>query len=410
MHPSEFKSVQVFQDKITEHLPYFKEKDASEIFNTLKLAVSGVNHDSVLILKKELLNNAIEVESILSDLVTELAEYIYQHPDYSDPIIDLIKQKDLFSFSERLQDLQDLELALKRMERKRLKDELIKFDEEEEAEEIRQALIRNERKELKQRLKLMDEEAAVANYSIERKYTVSDTYEFDEHSVASVKESRHIWLKIAAILVVIMVPLGILFFYNLNSPGSEQLASNKGDGGTNSSDVYSVGDLDALMALSLPAEEFKEAIVKVENEEGNLGYAQEDEEIRITVISRKIQIAHLEERIVLLEAKIRELENELNKSIKTGSGQGPKTKELKESSDKLERKRSEFLALKGSILKEEMNYEFNGKELKIYSNKTGANRFSIESRLDIEEGGKKNYFLLIDGVEYTKLKLNSANK
>ncbi|MFN5910040.1 MAG: hypothetical protein ACK45H_01770, partial [Bacteroidota bacterium] len=175
MHPSEFKSVQVFQEKITEHLPNYREKDASEILNTLKIAVSGVNHDSVLILKKELLDNAVVLESILSDLVTELAEYIFRHPDYSDPIIDLVRQQDLFSFSEKLEDLKDLELTFQRMERKRLKDELIKFDEEEEAEEIRQALIRNERKELKQRLKLMDEEAAVANYSSDRNYSVSDT-------------------------------------------------------------------------------------------------------------------------------------------------------------------------------------------------------------------------------------------
>jgi hypothetical protein len=405
MLPSDYISVQLFQQKIAGHLSRYADKDDNELLGTLKLAIAKASHDSVLLLRKELSEKTIDLEELLSEYVSELAEYNFHHPDYSDPIIDLIRQKDLFSFSEKLEDLKDLEHTLKRMERKRLKDELIKFDEEEEAEEIRQALMRNERKELKRRLKSIDEPAAAANYSSDSAYTMSDNYEFNEDRSAPKTGSRYIWLKVAAILVVILVPLGILFFSNLNSSGSNQLSSNNGDGETNSSAVYSVGDLDALMALSLPAEELKEAIVKVVNEGGNLGYAQEDEEIKIIVISRKIQIAHLEEKSVLLEAKIKELESELNKSLKSGSGQGPRTKELKESINKLERRQSEFLALKASILSKEMYYEFNGKELKIYSNKTGAKRFSIESRLDLENDSKKEYFLFIDGVEYTKLNI-----
>lgn len=412
MHPSEFKSLQVFQEKISEHLPQFREKDVLEIFNTLKLAVSGVNHDSILILKNELLDNAIEIEPILNDLVTELAEYILQHPDYSDPIIDLIKQKDLFSFSEKLEDLKDLELTFKRMERKRLKDELIKFDEVEEAEEIRQALMRNERKELKLRLKLMDEQAAAANYSSEVNYSISDENEFKQDKVASANHTRQIWLKVAAILVVVLIPLGGLYYYNLDITGTKKLASNNRKSDSNTAQVQSLEDLDALIAMNLPNDDRREAIVKVYNEEGSVGYAQEDEEIKITLISKKNQIVYLEEKIIQLESKIKELETQLNGFTKTGvRGRGPLTKEITDAIDKLEKKRSEFLALISSNVKAEMQYEFDGKELKIYSTKIDkANRFSVESRLDMENDRKKEYFLLLDGDEYTKLKVSIAKK
>jgi len=413
MHPSEFKSVQVFQEKISEHLPQFREKDVSEIFNTLQLAVSGVNHDSVLILKKELLDNAIEIEPILSDLVTELAEYILQHPDYSDPIIDLIKQKDLFSFSEKLEDLKDLELTFKRMERKRLKDELIKFDEVEEAEEIRQALMRNERKELKQRLKLMDEMAEVANYSSDVNYSIGDENEFKQDKFTSANHTRQIWLKVAAILVVVLIPLGGLYYYNLDVIGSKKLASNNRKSDSNTDQVQSIEDLDALIAMNLPNDDRREAIVKVYNwDDSENGYAREDEEIKITLISKKNQIVYLEEKIIQLESKIKELETQLNGFTKTGvRGRGPVTKEFTDAIDKLEKKRSEFLALISSIVKTEMHYEFDGKELKIYSTKIDkANRFSVESRFDMENDRKKEYFLLLDGDEYTKLKFSIAKK
>jgi hypothetical protein len=58
-----------------------------------------------------------------------------------------------------------------------------------------------------------------------------------------------------------------------------------------------------------------------------------------------------------------------------------------------------------------MQYEFNGKTLTIYSIKIeSAKRFSVESRLDLENDGKKKYYLFLDGDEYTKLKVNSSKK
>jgi hypothetical protein len=390
MVPSDMISVQLFKSHLAERLDRFKEAEDAQVLHVLRVIIVQNLHDSALFLQRELHNNDIDFQEVLEHYYADLADHYVQDSSCSDSIIEQLLSSGNSCFLSKIDEAKELQLAIARLERKRLKELLIAHDEQQELEDINIAFERIERQALKKQLQ-----------------------DFDNGSISAASEKRSssfgMFLRIAAILIVVIVPVGIILFRNMSETGSTNVADSGGskDGGT--SQIVASEDISGLLSFDLPAEEIIKGVLVVSTDD-SYGYAQEDEEIIVKLVSKKNQLDYLGKKKQELSKKLSQFEQEFSTISKTGEGSGPKTMELKKQIKQLEESISKCSQLENEILSKEMYYEFTGKELKIFTNDySDPKRFSVETQMD-EETATKQYYLFLDGKEYTKLIKNRSTK
>ena len=227
MGPSELLSVRLFKQHIVEQLPdYFKGIDNrevdSKIFKTIGLALSYQSIDSAYVLKNEFKQANLDYLQILEEYVEDLASHYVQDPDCKDEIIEQLIKSNNFSFNQKVEAAKDLQLAIQRSERKRLKEILRANEEGQEAEDLRIVFERLERKALKKRLQVQEEYRPTANDGFFSRLGSSNKrayYGPSQNSKPlkgySSSSNFGIWLRVAAILLVILIPAGILLYRNM---------------------------------------------------------------------------------------------------------------------------------------------------------------------------------------------------
>jgi hypothetical protein len=428
MQPTELLSVRIFKQIVTRQLDSYQTVDDAKVLKTLQLVIGTSFQDSVAILKDEIGINNIDFSELLEEFITELADQVVQNASVSDPVIEQIALINFLSFNEKVNNAKEIQDVIKRLEYKNLKQLLEQSDEQQEIEDLQIALQRTERKILKQKLILEENNitnAASYHTSNAASYVFNDedNSEKVEDNVIPISQiplpnkkglNRVLILRIAAIFIIILIPAGILFYINSNNGDIINISfknskSNNSEGSsqsllnTDNSELLAALDIQEYLNMDIPKNSVLSGISKMIGDvEVVQGYASEDKNnVQIEIISSQNQIDYLNERISGIDDKISRLKSFLNQDLK------------KEEIDTLNLSLEKLLVLKQQsdkklylISKTNLNYNFDGEKLILYLNKnTNPDRFKVRAELDYESDEKK-YFLLLDDKELKEIKIS----
>ena len=405
MLPTEMISVRLFKQHIAEHIPSYTTVEEDKVMLTLQRALSVSIYDSAAILKQELQDANVDFTEVLTDYVSDLADHYVQNPAIADPVIEHLLTTNFLSFATKVEEAKELQLAIQRKERKRLKELLRANDEEQEADDFRIAFERIERKELKKQLQELDELSPEANYLFDNE----DSNEGIRPLQANSSNNR-IWMRVAALLVLVLIPVGIFLFRNVADTTFDPAVAKKGDKpNVDDSKYLASEDISKLVEVSLPDASNKIVISEIDSDiDRGQGYANEDDlSIEIKVVSKANQLDYLK----LKSDSIRNKQNELRALLKNKNIKKQKVKELNKLISQLGIARVKCIQMSNEIKRTDMYYEFTLKNLTIYTIKEiDPKRFNVREDLDVDTR-ESIYVLLLDGKEIKPilLKSNKAN-
>lgn len=405
MLPTEMISVRLFKQHIAEHIPSYTTVEEDKVMLTLQRALSVSIYDSAAILKQELQDANVDFTEVLTDYVSDLADHYVQNPAIADAVIEKLLTTNFLSFATKVEEAKELQLAIQRKERKRLKELLRANDEEQEADDLRIAFERIERKELKKQLQELDELSPEANYLFDNE----DSNEGIRPLQANSSNNR-IWMRVAALLVLVLIPVGIFLFRNVADTTFDPAVAKKGDKpNVDDSKYLASEDISKLVEVSLPDASNKIVISEIDSDiDRGQGYANEDDlSIEIKVVSKANQLDYIK----LKSDSIRNKQNELRALLKNKNIKKQKVKELNKLISQLGIARVKCIQMSNEIKRTDMYYEFTLKNLTIYTIKEiDPKRFNVREDLDVDTR-ESIYVLLLDGKEIKPilLKSNKAN-
>ena len=403
------KSVEIFKQIISNHIPDYKSslddavfRDAksfftdsdSEIGDTQNIsrakstvsyifeADSEINEPS---LKQQLQNKEIDLNEIIDEFLGDLAQLYLEEPNSSDPIILFLLYSNNLEFLKQLEFAKELKQAIRRIERQEKKEELKQLDEQEDEGVIRAAFQRIEREEKKKQLQDLEEAEKLKPtgsgfISYSANLELKDEYQFNQ-SVAS--KNQIPWkfvIRVAAILILVLIPVGISVLFFGDDETSTVIKGPKPKGGKTI--IYAeTGDLSELKRLDIPLPKIDDIISTIQNNKPSFGFAREEEKISISVIYKGNQIDYLDQKIILIENKIKELKA---KNIKDKEATLTSLSEIS-SKCKLDKKALEL---------KDLTYEFDSKNFKltVYTkNKIDPKKLKVYSIKNDDES--LSYFL-----------------
>jgi hypothetical protein len=382
MIPSDLISVRLFKNCVAEFVPDYISEDDHTVLNTLQRAFDNNSNivDSALILSRELNQFDIDFSIIIEDFVSTLAEHYFQYENNSDPIITQFLNTNQFGFLSKVEDMRELQIAFKRIERKRLKELLKAEDALEEMEDMRIAFQRIERKEKKAILQKIDQEQQAA-FS-DKVYDHS----FNENELKHEINWRFV-TRIAAVFILILIPTGIsLFFFNTKTT---HISHNEKDNKQKENNfVAEIVDITDLKKIDVPPMVSTQRTAFIESSEQRFGFAKEEEKIIITCLSYNDQIVYLDQKIKSLETKHKELNTK-------------KIKDKQSTLSSLNETEKKCALMKENLLKLESTYEFKNYHLKLVKQQKIDLKlikvYSISTSVE-----QKTYYLQI-GEDYFEL-------
>ena len=383
MIPSDLISVRLFKNCVAQFDPDYISEDDYIVLNTLQRAFDNNSNivDSTLILSRELNQINIDFSVIIENFVSTLAEHYFQNENNSDPIITQFLNTNQFGFLSKVEEMRELQIAFKRLERKRLKELLKAEDELEEMEDLRIAFQRIERKEKKAILQKIEEELKSAFR--------------DKGSIHSLNENElkqninwRFVSRIAAIFILILIPTGIsIYLFNSKTTYISQKEKDKEQKDNNF--IAEIVDITDLKKIDVPPMVSNQGTTILETSEQVVqGFGLVKEKIIITCISFNDQIVYLDQKIKSLETKHKELNTK-------------KIKDKQSTLSSLNETAKKCALMKEALLKLESTYEFKNDKLKLVKQQKIDLKlikvYSISTSVE-----QKTYYLQI-GEDYFEL-------
>ncbi len=361
--------------------------------NVLLLVIKSSEEERIRLLKNELNGIEIDYEKFFKDYITVLVDYFVQFPEANDPIISALLESNSFSFADKVQEGILLKTAILRFERKQLKEELVQFEQQQEDGDLEVAIARNQRKELKGLLE-----------------NAEKTINSRGNGSNRLNSFNNQWLKIAAVVLVLLVPLGILIFRKDVSNQTYERTNSKNQNREQNVTIAEIKGVDELLILLLPevkGDQFVKTVIEVQE---SFGYAQEDKEIKINVVQLKGRMDYLKDRSVLIDKKISALENELEKLDKSKKIDAINASNIEQLLIKLSNKSDECKKLMTSMKKQKNTYSFDGKNLTLsFLELIDQDQLQVISRIDIENNQNEQFYLKMNN-EYFLLNVSKQNK
>lgn len=412
------KSIEIFKQIISNYIPEYKSsldesvfRDAKSFFTAFDSEISGVQGmnetnittsyifeaDSETIeptLKQQLQKKEIDLNEIIDEFLGDLAQLYLEEPNSSDPIISFLLTSNNPEFLEQLEFAKELKLAFQRIERQEKKAQLKQVEEQDENEVIRAAFQRIERAEKKKQLQDLEEAeklkptgSGFAAYSPNEE--LNDEYPFYN----SVKSKNQIpWkfvIRVAAVLILVLIPVGISVLFFGDDEKTVGVGKDPKPKGGKTIIYAETGDLTELKRLEIPLPKIDDIISTIQNNKPSFGFAREEEKVSISVIYTGNQIAYLDQKIILLENKIKELKA---KNIKDKESTLTSLSEIS-SKCKLDKKALEL---------KDLTYEFDSKNFKltVYTkNKIDPKKLKVYSIKNDDES--LSYFLKLFDKYYS---------
>ena len=353
MIPSDLISVRLFKNCVAQFVPDYISEDDHIVLNTLQSAFDNNSNivDSALILSRELNQFNFDFSVIIEDFVSTLAEHYFHFENNLDPIITQFLSTNQFGFLSKVEEMRELQIAFKRLERKRLKELLKAEDELEEMEDMRIAFQRIERKEKKALLEEIEINQS-ANFSeVSHSSMIENKNLVDNTDITLQKTNWKSIVRIAAILILILIPTGVsLFFFNTKTT---HISHNEKDNKQKENNfVAEIVDITDFKKIEVPPMVSNQGTTFLETSDHGFGFAQEEEKIIITCVSFNDQIVYLDQKIKSLESKYKELNTK-------------KIKDKKSTLSSLNETEKKCALMKKDLLKLESTYEFKNDKLKL---------------------------------------------
>ena len=313
-------SIDIFRDLVSEYDAAYRSASEETVLSDAK-ELLGLPND---VMESTLDFKTINKEELKETFFSDLALHYLQDTSTEDPIISALITEEVL-FQPYLEEARLFSQAFARVQRKANKRVLQEMEEELEAEELFHAFNRLQRKENKAVLQ----------------------------SIQASKQSNafQMALRIAAILLLIAIPAGILrlYFMGDSNNGSTNTAENDPKKPQSSSDYFASTYVD----IKLPKPSEETSTVNAEATTTAMGYAKSEEEFNIKIINLQPQLSYLQKREKEIQSRINTLKN--------------KTFMHKKSTlDSLETAYTKVIDLTQYIQRKELTYEMNAPKLSIY--------------------------------------------
>ena len=277
-------SIDIFRDLVSEYDAAYRSASEETILSDAKELLGLPNN----VMESTLDFKTINKEELKETFLSDLALHYLQDTSTEDPIISaLIKEAVLFQ--PYLEEARLFSQAFARVQRKANKRVLQEMEEELEAEELFHAFNRLQRKENKAVLQ----------------------------SIQASKQSNafQMVLRIAAILLLIAIPAGILrvYFMGDSNNGSTNTAENDPKKPQSSSDYFASTYVD----IKLPKPSEETSTVNAEATTTAMGYANSEKEFNIKIINLQPQLSYLQKREKEIQSRITALKNKTFKHKKS---------------------------------------------------------------------------------------------
>ncbi len=313
-------SIDMFRDLVSEYDAAYRSVSVRDVLSDAK-ELLGIWND---VMESTLDYKIINKEELKEAFLSDLALHYLQDTSTEDPIISALITEAVL-FQPYLEEARLFSQAFARVQRKANKRLLQEMEEELEAEELFHAFNRLQRKENKAVLQ----------------------------SIQSSKQSKafQMVLRIAAILLLIAIPAGILrlYFMGDSNNGSTNTAENDPKKPQSSSDYFASTYVD----IKLPKPSEETSTVNAEATTTAMGYANSEEAFNIKIINLQPQLSYLQKR-----------EKEINSRINTLKNKTFKHK--KSTLDSLETAYAKVIDLTQYIQRKELTYEMNAPKLSVY--------------------------------------------
>ena len=313
-------SIDIFRDLVSEYDAAYRSASEETVSSDAKELLGLPNDVMVSTLDYKIINKEELKEAFLSDL----ALHYLQDTSTEDPIISALITEEVL-FKPYLEEARLFSQAFARVQRKVNKRVLQEMEEELEAEELFLAFNRLQRKENKAVLQ----------------------------SIQASKQSNafQMALRIAAILLLIAIPAGILrlYFMGDSNNGSTNTAENDPKKPQSSSDYFASTYVD----IKLPKPSEETSTVNAEATTTAMGFTPSKEAFNIKIINLQPQLSYLHKREKEIQSRITALKN--------------KTFNHKKSTlDSLETAYAKVIDLTQYIQRKELTYEMNAPKLSVY--------------------------------------------
>jgi len=313
-------SIDIFRDLVSEYDAAYRSATKETILSDAK-ELLGLPND---VMESTLDFKTINKEELKETFLSDLALHYLQDTSTEDPIISALITEAVL-FQPYLEEARLFSQAFARVHRKANKRLLQEMEQELEAEELFHAFNRLQRKENKAVLQ----------------------------SIQSSKQSKafQMALRIAAILLLIAIPAGILrvYFMGDSNNGSTNTAENDPKKPQSSSDYFASTYVD----IKLPKPSEETSTVNAEATTTAMGYAKSEEEFNIKIINLQPQLSYLQKREKEIQSRINTLKNKTFKHKKS-------------TLDSLETAYTKVIDLTQYIQRKELTYEMNAPKLSIY--------------------------------------------
>ena len=277
-------SIDIFRDLVSEYDAAYRSASEETILSDAKELLGLPNN----VMESTLDFKTINKEELKETFLSDLALHYLQDTSTEDPIISALITEAVL-FQPYLEEARLFSQAFARVQRKANKRLLQEMEEELEAEELFHAFNRLQRKENKAVLQ----------------------------SIQASKQSNafQMVLRIAAILLLIAIPAGILrvYFMGDSNNGSTNTAENDPKKPQSSSDYFASTYVD----IKLPKPSEETSTVNAEATKTSMGYAKSEEEFKIIIINLQPQISYLQKREKEIQSRISALKNKTFKHKKS---------------------------------------------------------------------------------------------
>jgi hypothetical protein len=310
------KSVDIFKTIISEYIPEYLSTSNEEVISDAKSFFgksnsAGLFAPPISLFEEKLLLKGINLNNLREEFLSDLASNHLNEPSNNDVITSFLLETGNIDFTEQIEFAHSIKLAFQKIERKEKKELLKQLDEYQEEEEIRAAFHRIERAEKKRLLQELDDLEIIRPTGTEYSaYSVNPGQENIPHSIKPVAAKNQIpWkfvIRVAAVLILVLVPVGITVLFFGDDETSVGGKSPKPKNGK--SIIYAeTGDLTEIKKINIPLPKVNNLVSKIENNEPSFGFAKQEDKVTMSVIFTGDQIDYLAEKITLLEKKVKEL-------------------------------------------------------------------------------------------------------
>ena len=348
----------------------------------------------------------------LSDFRLECIELIaemYYRDGLNDKFTSLLIKNESVDFKEHLVFLREMEAGIHYVERKQIIEELGDIESSIEDREIEAAVTLLERKKLLDQFKELD--AKMSARTSEASASQSKMYSMESPAAASrIVSNRPMLIRIAAILVLVLIPTSIIIFLIPNSstpPNEKSLQTAKKE----EPDTDSDGEDDLLMGSSpnflidtvVPDIQSSRMKLPINNDD-SFGFAQQIDSIEIQYQYYGSQNKYLESQIQVYKNEIARLDSIMLKSISGEEGLVGEGLFIKECEDRISKVRvmlDNLTSIYAQNIMKSNTYEYENNKIVIHFQCVKCAPFDpSKDVVEIKKEMEDIFLVINDDIEY----------